>query len=282
MPEIDYFLMHSGDFVGDPNEYFTEKLAILSGYPKFLLRSLQDPPKPKVFTREQFNLPEGNTLYFCMQDMTRRHPEMDPVLAALLNRDVESLLIVSNYDPLGSYSNLIDQMKKNGVSNPESRIRIAPNFHTDGKEYFGGYLKLADANLSYRRMCGGMSFYDTLSFHIPQIVWPHESFVSCNAGIYRRMGMDELLADSAEEYVEKAYRLAHDPRWKTKMTGLLANKIHEFVKRANRENGMGDLRQFFKDAVERARTGLPPAHWHAGRFYDHLSAVQLREFAKRG
>ena len=65
------------------------------------------------------------------------------------------------------------------------------------------------------------------------------------------------------------------------MTSLLTERISEFVKQASRENGIADLRQFLQDAVERARTELPPAHWQAGRFFEQLSAVQLREFAAK-
>jgi len=279
MPEIDYFLMHNGDFMGDPNEYFTEKLVILNGYSRHLLQSLENSPIPKAFKRSDFNLPDEITIYCCIQEITRRHPEMDPILATLLNRDPTSLLIITDYGVPGCYDNFIDQMKKNGVANPEERVRIAPNFHEAGKEYFAGYMRLVDANLSYRRMSGGMSFYDLLSLRIPQVVWPHESFVGCTARIYLRMGLENLVADSADDYVEKVFRLAHDPEWKAKMTGVLAGKINEFVKRMSRENEMAELSQFFQDAVERAYDGLPRAHWHGGLFYEHLNAAQLREFA---
>lgn len=280
MPEIDYFLMHNGDFVGDPNEYFSEKLAVLGGYAEHLLHSLKNQQIATTLQRKDWTLPEKTTIYCCIQEITRRHPDMDPILAALLNRDPESLLVVTDYGLPGCYEAFIEQMKKHGVSEPKERIRVAPSLHAYGKEYFAGYVKLMDANLSYRRMSGGASFYDLLSFRIPQIIWPHESFAGCTGRIYERMGMDDLLANSADDYVEKAYRLAHDRRWKAKMTSVLSEKINGFVKRANRENGMTDLRQFYKDAVARARSGLPPAHWHGGRFYDQLTAAHLQGFIR--
>ena len=279
MPEVDYYMLHRGDFWGEPEETFTEKLAIFGGCPQVLLDLIKTPPEVADCKRSFFALPDRAVIYLCIQDLTRRHPDMDRILARLLLRDPEGMVVVSDFGTPGIFYDFLRNLQKNGLENPDARVSKAPVFlGVYPKSYYYAFLTLADANLAYRGMCGGTPFYDHLALCIPQIVWPFDYVSNTCAGIYRRMGLEGLLAGSEDEYVEKAYRLAHDRKWKMEMTRLLAEKTRQYANVARQENGIADMRQFFQDAVGRARAGLPPAHWHDGKFYDHLTQKDLKAF----
>lgn len=281
MPEIDYYLLHRGDFLAEPEQYFTEKLAVLSGITPVLLNLLQNKPQVEKVSRSLFNLPDKAVIYLCMGDLTRRYPDMDRILARLLLEDPKAMVVVTDYGLPGVFQDFLNNLKRYGVVDPERCVRKAPIFLGQyPKSYYYGFMGLADANLAYRGMVGGTVFYDHLLLGLPQIVWPFDHISNMTARLYQRMGLDELIVNSEDEYIKKIYRMAHDRKWKQQMTDLLANKTGPFVKAMKKENSMADLRCFFKAAVERAKSGLPPAHWHDGQFYEHLSAEHLRMFAR--
>ena len=276
MPEVDYYLIHKGDFRLNPDEYFTEKLGILGGITPVLRDMLKNTPAVSSIGRKFFNIPENITIYMCIQDLTRRHPVMNNILAELLRNDPASLLIVSDYGTPGVFNNFIQNLGNLGLRYAAARIIRAPFLGQYPKNHFYAYLKMADANLAYRGMCGGTLFYEQLVAHIPQIIWPYDHISNAAARIYQSLGLEELLADSAGSYVDLAIRLAHDKKWKTELTMKLACKLKDHLKIWEKENAAGDLDTFLTQALDRARAGLPPAHWHKGRFYDQLTTEQMQ------
>ena len=273
MPEIDYYMMHKGDFIGEPSDYFTEKLAILKGNNQALLDLLSLPPAIPNLNRPFFQLPDDKSIYLCIQDLTRRHPAMDKILALLLNRDASGVLLVSDFGTPGIWYEFVKNLGKLGVENPEKRISKAPVFLAlpYPKTYYYAFLRLADANLTYRGMCGGTPFYDHLVAGIPQIVWPSDTIANGASAIYRRMGLNECFAASESDYVEKAYRLAHDKNWKAELTVKLRSRLPEFISTCQKENLPEEMMRFFNSAIRRFRSNLPPAHWYNGNFYDNAS-----------
>jgi predicted O-linked N-acetylglucosamine transferase (SPINDLY family) len=228
--------------------------------------------------RRNFNLPDKTTIYMCIQDLSRRHPSMDNILAKLLNYDYKSILIVSVYGTEVLFNDLKLNLMNLNVKNVDGRVLKAPLFFWDtSKINYYTYLTLADANLAFRGMCGGTIFYDHLSLKIPQIVWPFDNVSNSCAGVYLRMDMNELIASSEEDYVMKAYKLAHDKQWKSFLQHKLTSRLNDFIKILKKENGYNDLEVFFHDSIERAKKGLPAAHWYSGKFYNEISKNELIE-----
>lgn len=276
MREVDYYLMHRGDFCADPAEWFTEKIVLLGGITPVLSGMLDSPPEAAKLDRRYFGLPEDVTIYLCIQDISRKHPEMNPFLAELLKKDVDSLLIVSDFGTPGAMADFRNSLERQGVRRVSSRIRTAPIFNNNAPaSHYYAFLHLADANLTFRRMCGGTPFYDHLALGIPQIVWPFEGIISSSAGLYRRMGMTELMAANGDEYVEKAYRLAHDKAWSIEMRMLLRERTKLFNDVCKQEDAPREFLQFLRDALVRADAGLAPAHWLGGKFHECLDSEQL-------
>ncbi|MDR1243420.1 MAG: hypothetical protein LBM00_11680 [Deltaproteobacteria bacterium] len=288
MPETDYYLMKTGNFVDDPDEWFSEKLALIGGMEEFCFDKLgvrtnawAKPPK-----RKDYNIPENKTFYLFSQDICRKRLETDVLIAKLFQRDPSAFIMVCDHTDYGytnsllPFENLKHNLESMGIKDIETRLQLMPVFFARPQHEYYAFLKLADANASLRYVNPGRVFWEHIHLSLPMIIYPGEGYYGyCAAGIYKKLGVDELLASNDDEYVEKTYKLAHDRKWKN----FMAERIREGL-RKNWKHGpqsaYRDISCFFQDAVKRARAGLPPAHWHKGRFYEQLTAGQLQAFAE--
>ena len=88
---------------------------------------------------------------------------------------------------------------------------------------------------------------------MPIVTWPAPFMRGrVTAACYERLGITELIADSMESYVELAYRVAHDTRYRERVCA-------EFAQRAEMlfEDGaaIADLERFFISAAGAAADG---------------------------
>jgi predicted O-linked N-acetylglucosamine transferase (SPINDLY family) len=169
--------------------------------------------------------------------------------------------------------------QRRGIANINDRVRMSPLFYGQPKENYFAFLRLADASLMFRRTTGGATFLDILTLGLPTIIWPTDGYAGWARGFYRLLGLEEILAGSAEEYVQLAMRLAHDKAWKKKLAldfRQAKKRWHDYWLKNNQHRH--DLTQFLIQAVERTRAGLPPAHWFNGKFYTDLNSAQLKQF----
>jgi predicted O-linked N-acetylglucosamine transferase (SPINDLY family) len=106
-----------------------------------------------------------------------------------------------------------DRFAAHGVG-PE-RLEILG--HMSLEEYIRRY-NLVDLCLDPFPFNGGTTGYDTIWMGVPFITWPGDSLVSrMGRAILKNVGLDELIADNADAYIELAVALSHDyPR----LTGL--------------------------------------------------------------
>jgi predicted O-linked N-acetylglucosamine transferase (SPINDLY family) len=290
--------MYSHGFISEPDEWFSEKLAFLRGADEQLekhlspfgtnltddnLRKDAQINKP-LLKRSDFGLPEARPLYLCIQDLGRRHPETDALFAELLKRDKDAFLLVSSHELHFGNPNVFDSFKHSlasyGLKNINERIFRVPLFTNRPKHDYFSFLKLADCLLIFRRFLGGQIFLDTLGQELPVISWPTDDYAGL-LSVYRFLGLEELLAKSQDEYINLAMCMAHDKKWATDLQLRLKIGKARYLDYSQRSGFYKqDLSQFLQMAVERARAGLPPAHWRAGQFYDQLNADQLKEFIR--
>jgi hypothetical protein len=285
MPEIDYYLQPEGAFTGEPEKYFSEPLAFIEGQTPFFRAMWELSTKTPRFrlTRKKLKWPAGAVVYLGMQELANCHPEMHDLFAELLKKDARALLVLTNRvgGPI-LWSNLISNLQIAGVENPAQRIMAAPHCNLQPAGYRRSMVHLADTCLSYRRFGGGTTFYNMLVDGIPQIIWPAESYIGyyC-ASVYKQIGLDDLLVDNAEDYVNRNIFIANNYKYREELKEIFQMKVKVFYESQVHYDYSGSISRFFQDAVKRAESGLPPAHWHQGRFYDHLSAEQLKDFAHR-
>ena len=89
-----------------------------------------------------------------------------------------------------------------------SRVHFLPLQPNDD---FLALLQAADVILDPLHFGGGNSSYEALAMGTPVVTWPSEFLRGrITQALYRQMECDELIADSAEDYVAKAVRVVND------------------------------------------------------------------------
>ncbi len=144
----------------------------------------------------------------CLNNFRKASPETIRLWSAILERVPESRLIVvargGRDEILIGY--IRDQFVQHGIR-PE---RIEVLGIQPPRDYFASYNDI-DLGLDPFPFNGGTTGYDSIWMGVPYITWPGDMLVSrMGKAILENVGLGELVATSAEDYVTKAVALASD------------------------------------------------------------------------
>ncbi|MCH7987832.1 MAG: tetratricopeptide repeat protein [Planctomycetes bacterium] len=202
--QIDYYL--SPDIVepADARDHYSETLLRTRTLLSYHTR-LQLPSASK--SREQFGFEKNQHLYFCPHKIQKFHPDMDPLLAGILQQDPQGIVVIPE-DISGFAARNLRARFETTLAEVSHRIIFVPY------QTLPDYLSLtaaADVLLDPIYYGGGLTSYDGFSLNQPTVTMP-----TCFArgrftyGLYRQMGMTDCVATTSEEYVQQAVRLGSD------------------------------------------------------------------------
>jgi predicted O-linked N-acetylglucosamine transferase (SPINDLY family) len=93
-------------------------------------------------------------------------------------------------------------------------------------------LKLADVMLDPFYFGGGTTSFEALALGLPVVTWPGERLHGrITAAYYKQMGLDELIASSPENYLERALALGQDAICNQKLRAQLLLRAHTLFER---------------------------------------------------
>ena len=169
-----------------------------------------------------FGLPEGRRLYVCFQNPLKIHPDADGLFAGILAADSRAVIVLSGRQP--AVVSQVKQRLARRLAAATERIVFLPPQPLD--DYYR-LLCLADVVLDTPHYGAGSSCYDLFSFNLPVVTWPGELIVGrITQACYRKMGVEDLIADSAEDYIGKAVRVATDGDYRRHVTEQIAARSH--------------------------------------------------------
>jgi protein O-GlcNAc transferase len=207
IPNVDYFLSCAAAEPAvdtDASGAYSERLVSLGGLPFSYVR----PPAPEPLgTRVDFGLAEDATIYFLAQSLFKIHPDMDTALRLILECDPKGvILLLEGHDDAWG-----DELRRRFAATMgacATRIRFLPRQSHDN---FMRLLALSDVSLDSFPFCGGNTTYQSLAMGTPVVTLPGRYLRGrVSLGIYRGMGMEELVARDAADYAEIAVRLGRD------------------------------------------------------------------------
>lgn len=140
---------------------------------------------------------------------TKINPKVIDAWARILERVPESrlLLIYMGMDDDGNRRRLEEGFANRGIAPERLDIR-GPVPHV---ELLGCYANEVDIALDTFPYSGGLTTCEALWMGAPVITWPGETFASRHSFAYLSvLGLRELVADSLDDYVERAVALAAD------------------------------------------------------------------------
>ncbi|MGL4461237.1 MAG: hypothetical protein ACRC1K_03720, partial [Planctomycetia bacterium] len=202
IPTMDYFL--SGQVYEGPESdgHYTEQLVRLAGlqthYHRPVLR-----PRPRSY----FGLPDGVTLYGCPQTLFKFHPDFDAVLSGIFDRDPNGRLVMID----GKFSEwnqlLVNRWRRTAPAVVDRVIFLRSTPRDD----FIALQAVCDVLLDPMHFGGGNTTLEALAAGTPVVTLPPAHLRGRLAsGMYKHMGMTDLIVDSTDGYVDLAARLGLD------------------------------------------------------------------------
>ncbi|MFQ5733792.1 MAG: hypothetical protein ACE5KM_17785, partial [Planctomycetaceae bacterium] len=204
MPTIDAFLSSRLLEPDDGAAHYSERLVQLDALPCCYERpTLSGNPGG----RAEFGLPDDRPVYLCPQNLFKLHPEFDELLGELLDRDRRGVVALID-PPFAHWKTLLLERWSETLKGRLDRVRFLGRL---SREKFLRLLQTADVMLDPLHFGGGNTNYEAVALGVPVVTLPSPFLRGRVAlGLYRRIGVDACIADSRENYVETAIRIAND------------------------------------------------------------------------
>jgi len=224
IPTIDYFLSSDLMEPSDADQFYTEKLVRLPN----LSFSYEVARLNSVFlSRETFGVSDEDVLFWCPQTNSKYLPRHDRIFPEIAKNVSRAKFIFVQVQPLSESSavfraRLEVAFQEKGLNASELVRYVGP---LDGS-HFRAAASLCDLALDTFEWSGCNSTLETLAVGTPVITCPGAFMRSRHsAAILRMIGCEETIANTPEEYVRLAVKLANDRGRRLQLRVLIENAI---------------------------------------------------------
>jgi predicted O-linked N-acetylglucosamine transferase (SPINDLY family) len=218
IPTIDYFVSGAPfEPPGGEAHYSERLLQLTTNFARFAR-----PQKPVGgLTRADFGLPTDRAAYLCPQTLFKFHPDFDRILADILTHDRRGVLVLMHDHRSPEISQALSR-RFAGAGVPLGRVIWLERQH---QNRFFALMELCDAVLDTVHFNGGTTSFQAFALGAPVVTLPGRFMRGrFTAGLYRRMGMGDLIAQDAADYAQITARLGNDPVWRR----TIVEKLREF------------------------------------------------------
>jgi predicted O-linked N-acetylglucosamine transferase (SPINDLY family) len=241
IPQMDYFITSELLETDQSDEYYSEKLVRFEHLPTYYhFPPLPESPK----SRAVFGLGARDNIYLCTQNLRKVHPDMDRLIEGILEGDPQGrVLFIQDAQP--GVTDLLRKRFLREIPGVANRIQFLPRRK---EEAYLNIVQLADVILDTLHYCGGANTtYDAFSAGTPIVTLPmryHRGRYTSAA--YRQIGVVDLIANSAKDYVDIALKLGTDPEYREKKSKMIRESIAVLFED---EKAVEELADFFKQVV---------------------------------
>ncbi|KPP96507.1 MAG: FkbM family methyltransferase [Bacteroidetes bacterium HLUCCA01] len=200
---IDYLISDWNETPGGVEEFYTEKLVRMpDDYICFM---------PPSYAPEVSPLPaleQGFVTFGCFNNPSKINPELLSRWGVLLARVPGSKLFLKSgqYDSVEFQERILGALADAGIG----RDRVIFEGRSPHEDLLGAYSKV-DIALDPWPYSGGLSTCEALWQGVPVVTYPGPTFAGRHSVTHlRNAGLPEMVADSWDEYVDKAAGLAGD------------------------------------------------------------------------
>ena len=244
IPTVDFFLSNVDLDTEDAQSHYVERVIRHRHLPVYYHRP-KLPPQQKE--RADLGVSKSANLYLCPQSLFKLHPDFDPLLRQILERDPAGQLVLIEWK-YRDWTRLLRKRLTRSMPAVVDRIKWLRRLGTNDFLRLMGH---ADVMLDPICYGGGNTTLEAIAMGVPIVTWPGPFMRSrVTYACYRQMGLDDCVASSAQEYVDLAVRLGTDKQYRSQVaTKILARNdvLYE------NHDAVGELEQFFVDAVSRSR-----------------------------
>lgn len=201
---MDYFVSNPDMDPPGAERHYSERLERLGR----VTTHYSPPAPPRDATRDALGLPDKSRLYVCPQSLFKLHPDFDAMLAGILRRDSDGLVLLVD-GPYAEWRAVLESRFETAMPDVAGRVRFLPRL---SYERFLELIAVSDVMLDTTPFCGGNTTLEALAVGTPVVTLTGDFLRGrLSHAIYRQMELSDCIASTPDGYVELANALAMDP-----------------------------------------------------------------------
>lgn len=249
LPQMDYFLSSRWFEPPEAQDQYTEQLIAFEDHAVCFPRPQRIEP---CDLRDLVGVGRATTLYGCLQATFKLDFAFDAALARILAGDATGIAVLAASSLTGQW---LDRFTGQ-YGDLGQRIRFLPHVPYPR---FCGALQACDALLDPFYFSGGTTTYAAFATGSPVVTVAAPALRGrCATGLYRRMGIPDLIASDPNDYARKALRLAHDRAWAQVLRATILERSASLF---DRTAGLDEMGDFLEAAVAAAGRGERLKAW---------------------
>jgi len=204
---VDYYFTAGPMEPADGASHYVEQLVPLPG----LGVDYAMPPVGAAFTRAALGLADGKHAYVCPQSLFKVHPDMDALLARIAATDEDAVLLFFQAPSRAvteQFARRLQRALEDADLPPRGQVKFLPRMSsTDFRRLLAG----ADVVVDSVHWSGGNTSLDALAAGTPIVTLPGRFMRGRqSAAMLGTLGLQELVAADADDYVRLAIEVASD------------------------------------------------------------------------
>jgi predicted O-linked N-acetylglucosamine transferase (SPINDLY family) len=252
MPTVDYFI--SGELTEplDGDLHYTEKLIRLPNLPIYC-----EPVEPLEVSTAEFVIPgvlKDDVTFLCCQNLMKYLPRYDHVFPDIARRAGNARFVFIGChiaEITKRFTQRLEQaFQRQGLTMSDYVVFVPSLSSAD----YAALNANVDIFLDSIGWSGGNTTLESLPYNKPIVTFSGQfmrGMVTC--GMLRMMGMEDLIAETADEYVSIAVKLADDLQWRQDISDRICRNKHKIYHDTDCIEG---LEQFLLDVSGRKSTVL--------------------------
>jgi CRISPR-associated protein Csy1 len=218
LPTIDVFFSSACMEPADRASHYSETLVTLPG-----IGTRYAAPARRPGDRGNVGLPRDVPLLLCPQSLFKIHPENDALFARVLDAVKGAVLVFYEGRDAALSAKFKARLARSGI--PGDRVVMLKQ---RSHEEFLAVNAVCDVMLDTLRWSGGNTSLDAIASGLPIVTLPGAFMRGRqSAGMLETMGLAELVASDADDYVRKAAAIATDGAYR----GELSRRVAEAAPR---------------------------------------------------
>jgi predicted O-linked N-acetylglucosamine transferase (SPINDLY family) len=227
----------------EADAHYAEKLYRLPSFPTFHKKF----EKPMDVSRSEFPVPANGTLYFCPLRIPKYHPMFDEYLKEILDRDPNGTLLILAGGPEHPREQLQARLHRHFGKVLMERIVFFTSIPND---IYYRLMSICEVVLDSPVYAGDLTTHDAFSFGIPVVTQQGPLLVQrYTSGLYEMMGLNDLIAQDKQKYVDLAIKLGTDKEYRQLIRSEIESKSDCLF---NNEQLVRDFETFIDYACQNA------------------------------
>ena len=269
---IDYYLSsiyYEKDYVdGHPENNYSEKLVLMDSLCTYYYKIIEN---ATVVNKNYFGFSNETNIYLSSQVLFKLNPNYDKVINQILENDPNGIVVFIKMN-IGSYiqDTLINRLEKT-LKHNMTRFHLV-EWQTSERDFYK-LLSIADVIIDPYPFGGCNTSFSAFSMGIPIVTMPADMINGrFTYGLYKKMGIMDLVAYNFDDYVKLAIKCATNKPWRDEISERIKSNIHLIF---NEVDSINSWINFCIDAVNNNYSENPIVVPHTNKFNNNTPQIEL-------